>query len=124
MPQTGTFKYETEKGNIFRVRMDDRAAVNAARGPEPSAGTTEEIILNVGKNLRQQGLRPRCALYGRTVGNGANPDLGYTVTGKAYKRIPVLTKAHAATVGTGASETITIGTTTFSFIRVIAEEVN
>ena len=124
MANTGTFNYLTDKGNVFRVRMDERAAVNAVRGGEPAGPLTENIILKVSKNGKEVGLKPRYALYSRNIGTGNNPDLGYTVTGKAYKRIPILTATHAATLGGEGSPTVTIGGTSFSFVKVVDEETN
>ena len=98
---TSRYKYQTNAGNIFYVITDNDTEVDAIRGAAPTATATEEMTIISGKGARQGGIKPRQAVLARTIGTPVAGTCSIT-TGKAFKRVAILTQsqANSLTLGT------------------------
>lgn len=129
MTTTARKKYETDNGSVFYVELDGRDNALTAAGDEPTGDPTENMTVYAGKNNAKNGIRARQILYARLIGTeGTNAD-GYITSGRAYKRLPILTKTtwDAFTVGQlgdTEADTLEIGGTTFYAVKKIAEDID
>lgn len=115
MAKSGTAKYayETDKDNVFYVRCDDAAALDAIRGTEPTGEATENITFEFSKNANEVGCIPRHVVLVRQITDPNAPDC-LIDTFDAGKRVPVLTKAKFNELKTGKSgTTVALGSITY-----------
>lgn len=114
-------KYETDKGNVFNVLLDEAEGIDTLIGTQPTGDYTENMTVRVSKNRREVGIKPRRVLLTRTIGN---PD---TITNcliqgaDRYKAVPIptLTRWDAIEL----QDAFTIGGTAYTVQKKISEEV-
>lgn len=129
MSGIGNYKYQTNKGNVFYVKLDNDPQVNTIAGDQPAAGVSEEFTIKIHKNTKAVGLQPRHAILGRAVGALGPPAPGNCLvqTGIRYKRIPILTQAHmgqlvTGSLGDGKATTVTIRGTLYTVLKTVGEQ--
>ena len=91
MPATADYNYQTDEGNLFKVRMDSDSVLDAIRGASPTGELTENMHVKVQRNNREVGISPRHVLFGRSVGTESGATTCLIDTGTRYKRVPILT---------------------------------
>lgn len=128
MPRTADYSYQTDEGNIFKVRMDSDPVLDAIRGEQPAGELTENMHVKVSLNDKEVGISPRHTLFGRSVGTESSATTCLVDTGVRYKRVPILTVSAFDAIVTGAigGEGVTNfqqNGTTYWALRVVAEEV-
>lgn len=136
MPAIAEYKYATDKGSVFKLRMDaDTELARAIRGQPPAGALTENMTLRISANSRVFGIQPRYALLGRQIGGNANgsDDPGETSgclvdSATRYKKVPVLTEEQFATLISGAPEDaattkVTVDGIQYWVAKLIPEEV-
>jgi len=115
-------KYQSDKGNILYVLVDD-SAPQTLIGTEPSDAETENMTVRLSKNNQEVGIRPRFAVLSRTIGTeGKNSD-GRTTQTKAYRSVAVLTKSHLDSLTVGTEVSFTGETEKYKIARKVAERV-
>lgn len=98
---TRRVKYETNKGNIFFVELDDDDSIDQVIGTPPTGNETETLTLKVSKNNNQVGGRPRYILFARLVGEANDNANGLTLGGRQYKKVPIPTPQAFGAVNIG-----------------------
>lgn len=96
------YKYQTNAGSIFKVRMDDDAALDPIRGAAPTVDYTEQLTVKTSKNNRVAGLEPRHVLFGRAIGSQQAGTVGLSDVAVRYKRVICLTQAALNAIVTGS----------------------
>lgn len=137
MPRISEYKYETDKGNVFKLRTDADEELSAQiRGSIPSSPLTENMTLRISANSRVFGIQPRFALLARQIGGGAaaidaDPEDNTGCLSNSayrYKKVPVLTKAKFDTLVSGspddaATTKVTVDSINYHVAKLISEEV-
>ena len=100
MGSIANYKYETDAGSIFKVRMDGDAVLDSIRGTAPQGNYTEEMHVQVSKNDKEVGIRPRYVLFGREISGSGNLNCLLN-TGTRYKKVVILTQSQLGTITTG-----------------------
>lgn len=100
------YKYQTDKGSIFKCRMDNDAVLDNIRGTAPTGTTTENMTVKISKNNKEAGISPRYVIFARQIGTTGGGGDGGTAcilnTGKRYKNVICLTPTAFDAVVTGA----------------------
>ena len=136
MAAIAEYKYATDKGSVFKLRMDaDTELGTSIRGAAPTGALTENMTLRISANSRVFGIQPRFALLGRQIGGNPNgsDDPGESSgclvdNATRYKKVPVLTETHFNTLVSGSPEDIATTKVTIDGIdywvaKLISEEV-
>lgn len=87
-------KYQTDKGSVFNLIVQDSPDIDTFIAPQVTAALTENFTVRVSKNEREVGIKPRYILLGREVGAGTADANCLVQTGLRYKAvaIPTLTR--------------------------------
>lgn len=93
-------KYETDDGNIFKIRLSNQSSAIAGN-TEPAGAITDnnvEVKVSQAGNRRKYGLSPRGVRYKRSTGTGDDIKSYYTF-------VPSLTQAAQTAMLAAASAT-------------------
>lgn len=116
-------KYQTDAGNVFKIRCDDDNAVLEVCGDEPTAALTENMTVKISRNKNAFGVRPRYALYKRPLGAANTEGARYVTAGQAYKKIPVFTTARWDELDSSVAPDVVIGGITFTYVDKVKESI-
>ena len=116
-------KYQTNAGNVFKIKCDDDNAVLEVSGDEPTAALTENMSVKISKGKRAFGIQPRYALYKRPIGSANTEGARFVTAGQAYKKIPVFTLDRWDELDSSTAPDVTVDTVTFTYVDKVAESV-
>lgn len=102
-------KYQTNAGDICKVRLSALTAVQS--GTEPAGNPTTPFFAKLGKTNREFGIRPRYAVYALTIAAG-------TRTLKVYKKVVKLTD----TAWLASPATATFSGDTYDLVSLVPED--
>ena len=104
MAQIVTSKYESDNGNVYKIRIGADIAAITANAP-PGAAVTDGVgSVKVSKAVLEFGVEPRHAILYRVVGTGGD-------TARKYKVFPILTAAAFTNAAFAINATLAVGGT-------------
>ena len=115
MPLFDTYKYQSDAGEIYQIRLSD-ATKGITGNTEPAGALTDgkvEVKVSDMGRKRKYGISPRGVTLRRTTGTGAARKV-------YYKRVAALTPDAQAAIF--AAETITINSVAWTPYDTINEE--
>lgn len=116
MAEIVSTKYESDNGNVYKIRIGaDIAAV--ATNTAPAGAVTDGVgSVKVSKAVLEFGIEPRQLLLFRTV--GTSPD-----TSRKYKVFPILDPAQFTNAAFNIDAALVVGGTTWTVLDKFVERV-
>lgn len=116
MAEIVTSKYESDNGNVYKIRIGADIAAIAANTAPAGAVTDGVGSVKVSKAVLEFGVEPRHLLVYRTV--GTPPD-----TARKYKVVPILDPGQFGNAAFAIDAALTIGSTAWTILDKNTERV-